>query len=212
MKAKEALKASNQLLVLLAEFRDVKRDVSLSNDITAAFDRNTQALADLEAPPGELSKELRELANLSASHRAKTGWSGADERAMKKAAARLDRLEAELKEKEAENGQLAEDILVNQKTLIDKEAEVEQCHQQLHDVGAEALELKKEIEQLKKALGRLKLWERADDIRAFEKEGNLNYDQRESIKRFSRLLRNEAMIVNQILNPDQSLKGISNEY
>lgn len=41
--------------------------------------------------PTELAKELLELANLSPKQRAKTGWSGTDEKAMRKAATELDR-------------------------------------------------------------------------------------------------------------------------
>jgi hypothetical protein len=48
-------------------------------------------------PSGELVKLLLELVNLPPSQRARTGFSGADERAMRQAAARIEELEKALK-------------------------------------------------------------------------------------------------------------------
>ncbi len=57
----------------------------------------------------------------------------------------------------------------------------------------------KNVDKIRELLGKLKLRERADDIWAFQKEGKLDYDQRESIKRFSSLLHDADRIFDQIL-------------
>ncbi len=76
----------------------------------------------------------------------------------------------------------------------------------IHSVGklskAEAAEVIRRCEAcegLVNVLKKLKLRERADDIWAFQKEGNLSYDQRQSIKRFSCLLHDAAKLVEQAL-------------
>lgn len=55
-------------------------------------------------------------------------------------------------------------------------------------------------EEIRGLLEKLKLRERADDIWAFQKEGNLSYDQRESIKTFSCLLCDASKAVEELFS------------
>lgn len=56
-----------------------------------------------------------------------------------------------------------------------------------------------QIDEVIELLEKTNIRERADDIWAFQKEGNLNYDQRKAIKRYSCLLHDVAKIIEDAL-------------
>ena len=56
-----------------------------------------------------------------------------------------------------------------------------------------------QIDEAIELLEKTNIRQRADDIWAFQKEGNLSYDQRKAIKRYSCLLHDAAKIIEDTL-------------